>query len=121
MVEKKTSSVKSLDAIFGAVNASNGIHPTRRRSRPMKMPKLGLLLLFFFLIVFGAANFVANAGNLENCMGLSQTLCDEEALTDDELQQVLRHRSKKMLNTCKISSVLCKKEELLPEDLKELD
>ena len=59
--------------------------------------------------------------NFNNCMQGFKTLCDETALSAEQLGQLKQKRSADMLKTCKISIVLCNKDVLLPADLENLN
>jgi hypothetical protein len=61
---------------------------------------------------------LANAdSNFNNCVQGYKTLCDETALSAEQLGQLKQKRSADMLKICKISIVLCNKDVLLPADL----
>jgi hypothetical protein len=61
---------------------------------------------------------LANAdSNFNNCVQGYKTLCDETALSAEQLGQLKQKRRADMLKICKISIVLCNKDVLLPTDL----
>ena len=59
--------------------------------------------------------------NLNNCMQGYKTLCDETALSTEQLDQLKQKQSADMRKICKISFVLCDKDVLLPADLENLN
>ena len=59
--------------------------------------------------------------NFNNCMQGYRTLCDETALSTEQLDQFKQKRSADMLKICKMSVVLCNKDVLLPADLENLN
>jgi len=73
---------------------------------------------FFVLLAPGLANADSN---FNNCMQGFKTLCDETALSAEQLGQLKQKRSADMLKICKISIVLCNKDVLLPADLETIN
>jgi hypothetical protein len=59
--------------------------------------------------------------NFNNCMKRYQALCDETALSTEQVDQLNQKRSADMLKKCQLSSLLCNKEVLLPADLEKID
>ena len=59
--------------------------------------------------------------NFNNCMEGYQALCDETALSTEQVGQLNQKRSADMLKRCQISSLLCNKDVLLPADLEKID
>ena len=59
--------------------------------------------------------------NFNNCMQGYKTLCDETALSPEQLDQFKQKRSADMLKICKMSVVLCDKDVLLPNDRQQIN
>ncbi len=59
--------------------------------------------------------------NFNSCMEGYQALCDETALSTEQLGRLNQKRSAAMLKTCQMSSLLCNKDVLLPADLEKID
>jgi len=59
--------------------------------------------------------------NFNNCMQGYKTLCDETALSTEQLDQFKQKRSADMLKICKMSVVLCDKDVLLPNDRQQIN
>ena len=83
--------------------------------RTLKMFKLGL---FAALLI---PKLAMADDNFNNCMQGYKTLCDETALSPEQLDQFKQKRSADMLKICKMSVVLCNKDVLLPADLENLN
>ena len=73
---------------------------------------------FFVLLAPGLANADSN---FNNCMQGYKTLCDETALSTEQLEQFKQKRSADMLKICNMSVVLCDKDVLLPTDLENIN
>ena len=83
--------------------------------RTPKMFKLGLF------VVLLTPKLAMAEDNFNNCMQGYKTLCDETALSTEQLDQFKQKRSADMLKMCKMSVVLCDKDVLLPADLENLN
>ena len=59
--------------------------------------------------------------NFNNCMQGYKTLCDETALSTEQLDQFKQKRSADMLKMCKMSVVLCDKDVLLPNNRQQIN
>lgn len=59
--------------------------------------------------------------NFNNCMQGYKALCDETALSTEQLDQFKQKRSADMLKICKMSVVLCDKDVLLPDDRQQIN
>ena len=59
--------------------------------------------------------------SFKNCMQGYKTLCDEIALSPEQLDQFKQKRSADMLKICKMSVVLCDKDVLLPNDRQQIN
>ena len=59
--------------------------------------------------------------NFNNCMQGYKTLCDETALSTEQLDQFNQKRSADMLKRCKMSVVLYNKDVLLPNDCQQIN